>query len=159
MKEKLHSICVLLGSNIEAEKNLPQTISLLKKQVTIVQLSSVWESKAIGSDGPNFLNAAVLITSPLDASSFKTQILSPLENQMGRLRTLDKNSPRTIDLDIIIFDMNVLDQNLWRYAHCAVPVSEIFPDYTDETGESLKNRASSLASPISIWRKENVNLS
>ena len=61
MKQALHHVSLLLGSNIQPEKNIPLAVSLLQKQLTILQTSSVWESKAVGSDGANILNAALLV--------------------------------------------------------------------------------------------------
>lgn len=117
MKQPMHRACLLLGSNIQPEKNLPLAVTLLHKQLTILQTSSVWESKAVGSDGPNILNAALLVLTSLEAEMLKEQVLHPLEAQLGRVRTGDKNSPRTIDLDILLFDQLALDLNLWQYAY------------------------------------------
>ncbi|HBA92820.1 MAG TPA: hypothetical protein DCZ08_14125, partial [Anaerolineaceae bacterium] len=46
----------------------------------------------------------------------------------GRVRTADKNAPRTIDLDIIVYDEQVLDPNLWKRDFLAIPISELRPD-------------------------------
>jgi 2-amino-4-hydroxy-6-hydroxymethyldihydropteridine diphosphokinase len=112
----MHQVCLLIGSNIQPERNLPLSVTLLKKVMPVLQVSSVWESATVGSDGPNMLNAAILVSTPLEADDLKEQVLRPLEAQMGRVRTSDKNAPRTIDLDIIFFDQHCLEPNLWHYA-------------------------------------------
>lgn len=157
MSETPHLICLLLGSNIKAEENLPKAVTLLQKQVNVLQSSSVWESPALGSDGPNFLNAAVLAMTSLDAVSLKKQVLRPLEAQLGRVRTEDKNAPRTIDIDIIIYDKKLLDPFLWQHAHMAVPLAEILPDYQSESGIYLKDFATSLIPISSIWAREDFS--
>lgn len=124
-----HQACLLLGSNIQPEKNLTLGLNLLQNMVTISSLSSVWETPSVGSSGPDFLNLAVLITTPFKATQLKVQVLRPLEKRLGRVRSANKNAPRTFDIDIILFDGQLLDQNLWSYAHRAVPVAEILPDY------------------------------
>ncbi len=134
-----HQTCLLLGSNIEPGSNLTRSFNLLQEHMTILQTSSVWESEAIGSDGPNFLNAAVLAMTTFDAEDLKIAVLRPLEAQLGRVRTKDKNAARTIDVDIIVFDQVLMDDSLWQYAHVAVPVSEILPEFHSETGNSLKD--------------------
>jgi len=158
MKQAMHRVCLLLGSNIEPEKNLPLAVNLLKKQLTILQTSSVWESKAVGSDGANILNAALLVSTSLEAEILKEQVLHPLEAQLGRVRTRDKNAPRTIDLDILLFDQQLLDLNLWQYAYRAVPIAEVLPDYQSETGEYLKDAALRLAHTTPIWVRKDVSI-
>ena len=145
-----HLVCLLLGSNIQAENNLALGVDLLRSQVKIVRVSSVWETPAVGSLGPDFLNLAMLVTTALDAAMFKAQVIRPLEMQLGRVRSADKNAPRTIDIDLILFDNRLLDPNLWRFAHRAVPVAEILPDFRSEQGDLLKETASRLAETTQI---------
>ena len=151
-----HQACLLLGSNIQPEKNLTLGLDLLRKMVTISRLSSVWETPSVGSSGPDFLNLAVLITTPLKASELKAQVLRPLEKQLGRVRRANKNAPRTFDADIILFDDRLLDQSLWRYAHRAVPVAEVLPDYPSSQGDTLKDVASELAKTALIHLRPDV---
>jgi 2-amino-4-hydroxy-6-hydroxymethyldihydropteridine diphosphokinase len=145
-----HQACLLLGSNIQPEENLVLGVDLLRKKVKIVRISSVWETPSVGSAGPDFLNLALLITTPLEVGDFKMKVLRPLEAQLGRVRSADKNAPRPIDLDIILFDDQLLDPNLWRYAHRAVPVAEILPGYRSRTGDILSEVASRLAETTPI---------
>ncbi len=151
-----HQACLLLGSNILPEKNLTLGLNLLRNMVTIVRLSSVWETPSVGSSGPDFLNLAMLITTPLKASELKAQILLPLEKQLGRVRSANKNAPRAFDVDIVLFDGLLLDQNLWSYAHRAVPVAEILPDYQSGQGKVLKEVACELAEMNPIHLKRDV---
>src|SRR4030065_419488 len=104
MSTLTHQACLLLGSNIEPEQNIPRAVSLLQERLTILQVSSVWESASVDCCYPDFLNLALLVTTSLDAKQLKEQVLRPLEAQMGRVRTVDKNTSRPIDFDIIIFD-------------------------------------------------------
>ena len=151
-----HQVCLLLGSNIQPEKNLTLGLDLLRNKVTIFQTSSVWETPSAGSPGPDFLNLAVLINTSLNASELRAQVLRPLELQLGRVRSTNKDAPRTFDIDIILFDGQLLDQNLWRYAHRAVPVAEILPDYRSSRGDILKDVASELAKTSTIHLRQDV---
>ncbi len=67
------------------------------------------------TDQPNFLNAAVLIETDLTAAELKEQVLQVIERELGRVRTADKNAPRTIDLDIALFGDQVLMTERGRY--------------------------------------------
>jgi 2-amino-4-hydroxy-6-hydroxymethyldihydropteridine diphosphokinase len=147
-----HQVCLLLGSNIEPDKNIPKAMNLLKEQVTILRVSSVWESASADCCYPDYLNLAVMVSTPLEADPLKEQVLRPLETQMGRVRTEDKNASRPIDFDIIIFDGALVDPALWQHVHRAMPVSEIFPEYHSPEGKQLSETAKSLAqsTPISI---------
>jgi 2-amino-4-hydroxy-6-hydroxymethyldihydropteridine diphosphokinase len=158
MKQAMHQVCLLLGSNIQPEINIPLVVKLLQKQLTILQTSSVWESRAVGSHDANILNAALLILTSLEADILKKQVLRPLEAQLGRVRTTDKNSPRTIDLDILLFDQQLFELNLWQSAYRAVPMADILPDYQSETGEYLKDAASRLARTTPIWVRMDVSM-
>jgi len=147
-----HQVCLLLGSNIEPENNIPKAMNLLKEKVTILRISSVWESASVDCCYPDFLNLALLISTPLEANQLKEQVLRPLEAHMGRVRTEDKNASRPIDFDIILFDGELDDPAIWQQVHRAMPVSEIFPDYCSPDGQQLSEIAKSLAllTPISI---------
>jgi len=140
-----HQACLLVGSNIRAEENLRLALKRLQEWVVIQRTSSVWETAAVGSDGPDFLNVALLVSTPLDAADLKFQVLRPLEASMGRVRSADKNAPRPIDLDIILFDGETVDGQLWKHAFRAVPVAELVPDLRSSSGETLKQVAQRLA--------------
>ena len=158
LKPAVHQACLLLGSNIEPEKNIPQALLLLQKQLTILQVSSIWESASVDCCYPDFLNMAVLASTSLDALQLKEQILRPLEAQMGRVRTDDKNASRPIDFDIVLFDGKLLDPALWQHVHRAAPIAELFPDLRSETGESLKNLAGRLAQSTPIQIRTDISI-
>lgn len=124
-----HLAHILLGSNILPHLHLPKAIELLRQEVTLLDVSSVYETPPVGTIGRNFLNAVVVVKTPLEILQLKEQILRPLESALGRQRSEDKFAPRTIDLDIIAWDGKILDQDAFRYAHLAVPLAEISTRY------------------------------
>jgi 2-amino-4-hydroxy-6-hydroxymethyldihydropteridine diphosphokinase len=148
-----HQVCLLLGSNIQPEKNLALGMDLLRSKVIIVKVSPTWETQAVGSLGPDFLNLAMLVTTSLDARMFSEQIIRPIELKLGRVRSTDRNAPRTIDIDIIIFDDQLLDPNLWLFAHRAVPVAALLPEFRSEQGDLLMEIASRLTQTTRIRLK------
>jgi 2-amino-4-hydroxy-6-hydroxymethyldihydropteridine diphosphokinase len=148
---KEHQVIIGLGSNISPAENLKSALYLLGQYAPIEAISDVWQTRAVGSKGPDFLNAAVLISSPLSYDELRNQILRPIENLLGRVRTKDPNSPRTIDLDILIVDGELIDQDLWKYAHACVPVAKLLPDFHNPmTGESIQIIANRLIESGSI---------
>jgi 2-amino-4-hydroxy-6-hydroxymethyldihydropteridine diphosphokinase len=136
-----NQVCLLLGSNIKPEKNLILALEKLQKHITILRVSSVYETPPVGSNGPCFLNAALVGLTPRTAYSLKRYVLRPLEAEMGRVRTIDKNAPRPIDFDIVAFNGKLLDETVWKYAYRAVPIAELMPYYPSVTGELLNDAA------------------
>jgi 2-amino-4-hydroxy-6-hydroxymethyldihydropteridine diphosphokinase len=109
---KVHQVIIGLGSNISPAENLKSALYLLGQYAPIEAISEVWQTRAVGSRGPDFLNAAVVISTSLSYDDLRNQILRPIENLLGRVRTKDPNAPRTIDLDILIVDGELIDQDL-----------------------------------------------
>ena len=159
---------VLLGSNIDKERNLPAALRLLRQRCRVVAVSSVYETLPVGrTDQPTFFNAAALIETPLSPAALKWQVLRPIETQLGRVRTEDPNAPRTIDLDIVLFDDAVFeldgspipDPAILQHPHVALPLAEIAPDYVHPvTGETLAEIASRFAGVAGISRRSDIDL-
>jgi dihydroneopterin aldolase/2-amino-4-hydroxy-6-hydroxymethyldihydropteridine diphosphokinase len=147
-----HTVCLLLGSNIEGEKNLIEALNLLKEEITLLESSAVYHSPAVGSDGPDFLNAALLAKTSLSREALKEELFRPIEAKLKRVRTADKNAPRTIDIDLITYDGEVVDPTLWDYGHIALPVGEILPSHMQ-----IKEVAMALAHSSSVVRKEELS--
>lgn len=149
----IHQAYISLGSNINPRENMLQAMKRLRQMVTVNAFSTIWETDAVGSEGPRFLNAAAWISTNLTSDALKSQVLAVIEQELGRVRTSDKNAPRTMDLDIIVFDEAILESNLWKRDFLAIPIAELRPDL-EMPGEgitvnqvALGMRASSTAVP------------
>ena len=142
---ELHRVCLSIGSNIEPEQNIPRAVDLLRQKTQVIALSSCWQTKAIGSSGPDFINMAVHLLTGLSQATLKEEVISPIETALGRVRTPDKNAPRTIDLDIIVYEGQVIDASLWKRVYLALPISEFYPDLPHpENGQPLHRVALAL---------------
>jgi 2-amino-4-hydroxy-6-hydroxymethyldihydropteridine diphosphokinase len=145
-RHELHQVILGLGSNIEPQENLPRAVDLLCEHVTIQAISRAWETPAVGNPAPDFLNAAIQVLTPLPPDELKRQVIHPIEARLGRVRTADKNAPRTVDIDILAYDGEILDPLVWEQAYLAVPLAELAPGHTHpETGESIAHAAVRLA--------------
>ncbi|HQJ12434.1 MAG TPA: 2-amino-4-hydroxy-6-hydroxymethyldihydropteridine diphosphokinase [Anaerolineae bacterium] len=157
---------IALGSNIAPERALPEAVRRLAKVCRVLAVSPVYETAPVGkTDQPNFLNAAALIETDLPAADLKAQ-LQVIERELGRVRTTDKNAPRTIDLDIAlyneaVFDLgarHIPDPDLLRYSHIAAPLADLAPDLRHpETGQTLAEIARSLPD-VGLRVREDVKL-
>lgn len=147
-------VFIALGSNIDPERNLPEAVRRLAARCELLAVSPVYETAPVGkTDQPNFLNAAALIDTDRAAEVLKAQVLRAIEAELGRVRTEDKNAPRTIDLDIALYGDQVLDTgtlrvpdpDIRRHAHVAVPLADLAPGMRHpETGETLASIAQAL---------------
>lgn len=161
-------VFVALGSNIDSERNVREAVRRLAARCRLLAVSPVYETTPVGkTDQPNFLNAAALIETGLSAGALKAQVLQPIEQELGRVRTADKNAPRTIDLDIALFGDQVLelgtrhlpDPDGLRYPHIAQPLADLAPDMRHpETGQTLAEIARSLPG-VGLRLRPDVNLS
>ncbi len=134
----MHQAYLSLGSNIDPVKNILLAIEKLRQMVTVNAVSTIWETPAVGTDGPRFLNASAWISTPLSAGELKTLVIAPIEQELGRVRTEDKYAPRTIDIDILIYDEHIVDENLWTREFLAIPTAELRPDLVEpKSGLSL----------------------
>jgi 2-amino-4-hydroxy-6-hydroxymethyldihydropteridine diphosphokinase len=157
---KLHRAYLSLGSNINAEVHLPKAMLLLREAGQIEAVSSVWESESVGFDGPNFLNACVLFLTHLQPVELKEQIIRPIEAKLERIRSAEKNAPRTIDIDIVLFDETPRNIDFWEYAFVIVPLAELIPDFEHPIRcEKLIRVAEQLQSQIWIVPREDVVIS
>jgi len=131
---------VAIGSNIDPEVNLPRAIALLAERLPIRAVSRVYESApASGTGGPKFLNAAALVETDLPPVTLKRDVLGPIEARLGRVRTADKNAPRTIDLDLVLYGAAVIDDpaaglyvpdpDTTRRPHVALPLADLAPAF------------------------------
>lgn len=134
----MNTAIIGLGSNIQPGKNLPDALRKLKEHTDILAVSSIWQTTAVGTEGPSFMNAAALIMTPLDREQLKTEVLGKIEKELGRVRVADKFAPRTIDLDILTFNQEILDKNIFFHDYLILPAAEILPELIDpQTNRSL----------------------
>lgn len=150
-RSNLNHAYLSLGSNIAPEHNLPAAVTQLARCGRVLAVSSVWQTAPVGLlDQPDFLNAAVLLETPLSARTLRQQAIAAIEDKLGRVRTENKNAPRTIDVDIMLFNRDIIslgqrhipDPEVLERPFVAVPLAEIAPGYVHpETGQTLQQIA------------------
>ena len=106
----------------------------------------------MGKLAPNYLNACVLFLSALSKFDLKEKIIRPIEAKLGRVRSEDKYIPRTIDIDIILFDDQLQKDSFWNDAFVVIPLAEIYPEYQNPITRQSITEISTLVRE-KVWMK------
>lgn len=108
-----------LGSNVDPENNLAQGIHALRALDAQLTCSPVYQSRAEGFDGDDFLNLVVLLDFEISLEQLSTGIAS-IEERFGRDRNEPRFSAKTLDIDILLFN-NLVGQ----FGRITLPREEI----------------------------------
>lgn len=133
-------IYVAAGSNVEPEKNLARALHELERTFGEVAVSPAYRNPAVGFEGPDFINLVVGFRTA-DAPARVKQSLEQIEALCGRLRSAPKWAPRTMDLDILLYDQVVSDEpglilprpDLLRRAFMLKPLADLAPQLRHPT--------------------------
>jgi len=125
-----------LGSNLgRRREQLVRAIERLGSLGKVVSTSSFYETQPVEvTDQPWFLNCALTLETNHSPEQLLKKILA-IERDMGRERTQNKG-PRSIDLDILLFDGRIIDSPQLTIPHPAMhqrrfvlePLAEIGPE-------------------------------
>lgn len=149
----LHSVYLSLGSNHNAHANLRALLTELRAHpaVSVQAVSGIYASPDAHNNSEPYLNAAVLLTTPLTPAALKTDVLRPLETKLGRDRSQKRHV--SADIDIMLWDYAVStyldkpipDPAVTTQPFVALPLAEIAPAYVHpQTGQSLAQIAAAL---------------
>lgn len=135
----MNKVFLLLGSNLgDRSYNLKRCMVLLNQYTgTIVDKSSIYETEPWGTEIPlTYLNMVVILKNELSPQKTLDSILQ-VEKKLGRERGSEKNLPRTVDVDILLYNNEVIDSENLKIPHermhlrkfVLVPLAEIAADY------------------------------
>jgi 2-amino-4-hydroxy-6-hydroxymethyldihydropteridine diphosphokinase len=102
---------VALGANLgDRAGALARAVEALRATpgVRVVAVSRCWETAPVGPPQPAYLNAAVALDCELDALALLAR-LHEIERDAGRTRGEERNLPRTLDLDLLLFGGLVIE--------------------------------------------------
>lgn len=140
----MHTAYLSLGSNLEPGRHLRAAVHALRERFPGVRVSPFYRFPAVGYDGPDFVNAAAVLETDLDAHALNAW-LHALEDAHGRDRSGPRYSDRTLDIDIVLFDDLVAEgpgpaaptgttpvlrvpRDELRHAFVLKPLADIAPD-------------------------------
>jgi 2-amino-4-hydroxy-6-hydroxymethyldihydropteridine diphosphokinase len=156
-----------LGSNLgEREKNLIKALSLLGQKTQLIKVSSIYETEPVGfKEQPLFLNIVCQVCTNLKPVELLHSV-KQIEKQLGRKPSY-RNSPRIIDIDILIYDSIITKEHdliiphprLAERAFVLIPLAEIAPQLNHpELGKSILELANAIndKKEVRIFNKENL---
>jgi 2-amino-4-hydroxy-6-hydroxymethyldihydropteridine diphosphokinase len=133
-----HKVFIGLGSNLEnPHAQILQAMRELDTlpQVKVVQCSSLYRSAPVGYlDQPDFINAVAELNTALAPRDLLNALLA-LEQRCGRTREF-LNSPRTLDLDVLLYDdlqhhehgLTIPHPQMHLRAFVLLPLLEVAPE-------------------------------
>jgi len=134
-----------LGSNLgNREDYINKAIGYLKKNPNIIvdKISSIIETNPQGFiNQGKYLNAVIKLRTSLSAFNLLTE-LQDIENNLGRVRSF-KNAARTIDLDILLYGEEAIDEpglnvphpRMFKRKFVMEPLLEIAPELKNKLTE------------------------
>jgi len=122
------------GSNLDAEASLKLAAHALRARHPGTRFSTCYRNKAVGFDGPDFINFVAEVPVRGDPQLLKGE-LECIETQCGRPRDAPRWAPRAMDLDILLFGDVVQDvpglvlprPDLLRWGFMLGPLAQIAP--------------------------------
>lgn len=110
--DRKQKVYLSLGSNLGNRlANLQKAIfHIQQKAGKILDISAVYENPAMGFEGDDFLNMALSLLTPLGPKEL-LDILLQIERDFGRVRSADGYSSRTLDIDIVYYGTEIINND------------------------------------------------
>ncbi len=116
-----------IGSNIDPEKNIQKALARIEEAFTLLDQSKTVQTAPVGfQNQPHFLNSAVLIETALEKDEFVKK-LKAIESDLGRKRGENRDGPRTIDLDLVVWNGEIVDPDFYERSFLRNAVLELDP--------------------------------
>ena len=141
--ESLSKVYLALGANVDTAHAtrydyLCFALDQLEKNesIEVVDYTKIYETLPVGyADQANFLNCVIEIKTNLNPQELLKYCKTEIEEKSGRKKVID-NGPRTIDVDILLFNDETLDEDnlkiphskLFERAFVLVPLKELAPE-------------------------------
>lgn len=150
-------VYVALGSNLlNPLQQVEQALQELKQlpNTELKKVSRIYQSAAIGPDQDDFINAVALLETDLSPLAL-LNALQTLE-QLHQRERIQHWGPRTLDLDILLYDQQVIQSErltiphafLTQRAFVLLPLLDINPDLQLPDGSYIKHYLAACADQV-----------
>jgi len=139
-------VYIALGSNMDSpHSQLDSALEAIARHphMQLSAVSSRYQTPPIGPQQPDFINAAAELSTDLSPPAL-LDALQAIEQQQNRVRNIHWG-PRTLDLDILLYDNLVLESErltiphprLSERAFVLVPLTDLNPQLALPSGETV----------------------
>jgi len=140
---------IAVGSNIDPEQNITEAVDRLRKRTEAILVSTFYRTRPLlRADQPDYRNGVVRVQSTLEREAVGRDLLKPIEDELGRIRTADKHAARTIDLDLAVYcrdgRADWMDDEVLQRNFIAVPLAEIASSVRLPNGKTTAQVADAL---------------
>jgi 2-amino-4-hydroxy-6-hydroxymethyldihydropteridine diphosphokinase len=119
---------------VDPERHLRDALIALADRYGVLRLSPLYENRPVGFDGDDFLNLVIAFDTDDDIAAVNAS-LAEIEAASGRSRESGKFSPRTLDLDLLLYGdladpegAGIPRDEILEYAFVLKPLAELCPD-------------------------------
>ncbi|PSN20084.1 2-amino-4-hydroxy-6-hydroxymethyldihydropteridine diphosphokinase [filamentous cyanobacterium CCP5] len=135
---------IALGSNLgDSPQILRDALKILDghRDIQVIAQSRIYRTAPVGPPQPDIYNSCALLSTRLRPPELMQELLR-VEQIFGRVRR-EKWGPRSLDLDLLLFDQRILDSPTLKIPHprmadrafVLVPLAEIAPDWIEPISE------------------------
>lgn len=154
-----------LGSNLgERRARLEGAVAALRATpgISEVRVSALYETAPVGPPQGRYLNAAARLRTTLSARQLLVR-LQAIERAAGRVRAAERNAPRSLDLDLLLYgdsrirepDLVVPHPRLCERGFALEPLAELAPDLRHpDSGVRIDELARRVRDPSAVRRLE-----
>jgi 2-amino-4-hydroxy-6-hydroxymethyldihydropteridine diphosphokinase len=134
-----------LGSNIDAEHHLRMGIRELRERCGKLDISAVYRSRAVGFEGPDFLNLVVGCSTTASPRGVQ-EYIEVIHGMAGRKPSEERLGSRPLDIDLLLYDDLVCSEpslrlprsDVLEYSFVLRPLAELVPDLVHPvTGKTM----------------------
>ncbi|HUI62680.1 MAG TPA: 2-amino-4-hydroxy-6-hydroxymethyldihydropteridine diphosphokinase [Steroidobacteraceae bacterium] len=127
-------VYVAIGSNVDPERHMALAAQSLRREFPDTRFSSWYRNRAVGFEGDDFINCVAGFTSGLTVHEVVAR-LQAIEALCGRPRDAPRWAPRTMDIDVLLYDGLILDEpklklprpDLLKRPYMLGPLAELAP--------------------------------
>jgi 2-amino-4-hydroxy-6-hydroxymethyldihydropteridine diphosphokinase len=115
----MSKVFLCIGTNLgNRESNLKEAVVMIREHIgRVLNYSSVYETAPWGFDTENnFLNMVIRVETSQAPDELMKKIFM-VESMLGRIRKEERYSSRVIDIDILLYEDQVIAQNGLRIPH------------------------------------------
>ena len=149
-----------LGSNLgDRVRNIERALGQLIMHVRLERVSEIYETEPMElRDQPRFLNLVCMGTTRLGTWDL-LEFIHEIESDLGRKRGGQRFGPRPIDIDILAYDDQVIDEEDLKIPHprmterafVLVPLAEIAPEWRHPVDEETAADMVARVDTSTVW--------